>query len=38
MLMAVDMARCFGAAVPPGLSPELDDALAVQQLADQLGK
>ncbi|MFZ2654775.1 MAG: SGNH/GDSL hydrolase family protein [Victivallales bacterium] len=38
MFMALDMARCFGAAVPPGLSTEIDDALSVQQLADQLEK
>ena len=36
MLMALDMARCFKAPVPVGMSKEIDDAMAVQELADHL--
>lgn len=35
LVMALDMARYFDAAVPVGLSRELDDALAVQELMDR---
>jgi hypothetical protein len=35
LVMALDMARYFDAVVPVGLSRELDDALAVQELMDR---
>lgn len=35
LVMALDMARYFDATVPAGLSRELDDALAVQELMDR---
>lgn len=36
LLMALDMARYFDAPAPVGLSHELDDALALQELIDRL--